>query len=146
MEQKLVQIKNLFENKRFTFNDDALKKEYLCTEVDFMAGNFKIITPHRTFVKKDYELDDFIANCVFVEGGKMNVDVVETKPIYPAAVMSNERAKLMSNSLFEMFEKVSSGQAEPRDFENAKTMVSVSNQILNIEKVNLGYLMLKNKQ
>lgn len=145
MENMLQQLKADFEHKTFHFNDTGdprMKKTYYCEKVEFMGGNFKIICVNRTFAKKDFEISAFKKQCQFVS---TQVSTVENESHSVEVLPAYSKIDTVSDSIFSMFEKVSSNGASKEDFEKAKLMIGLSNQIINAEKIKLGYQTLKSK-
>ena len=130
MEQQLIDLKKYFEGRTFNYSDDMIKKAYVCHDVDYMGGNFKISCKKRTFVVKPYDVESFISKINFITEKKKEMQTPDVE-VMPA----QKNIDVISNKLFQMFEKVSENNVAKEDLEKAKVMIGISNQIISIEKV-----------
>ena len=142
MNEKLIELKELLLNKVFYYSDSGnpdQKKTYFCKSIEVKNHRFVIDCEVRKFVFLIDELDRFIKGIQFET---MAVSVHENAM---ALAPINENVANVSNALFSMFNKVANRQATKEDIEDAKLMIGLSNQLVRIEIIKLGYYNLQKK-
>ena len=142
MNEKLIEVKELLLNKVFYYSDTGnpdQKKTYFCKNIEIKNHRFVVDCEVRTFVLLLDELERFLKS-IYLE--QSIVAKSET-----AVVLAPVNANVInvSNALFEMFNKVANRKASKEDVEDAKLMIGLSNQLVSIEKIKLGFYNLQKK-
>lgn len=142
MNDKLIEIKELLLNKVFYYSDTGnpdQRKTFFCKEIEIKNHRFVIDCEVRKFVFLLDELERFL-KAIQLESSV--VKIAETTTVLAPV---NENVTNVSNALFDMFNKVAGKTASKDDIENAKLMIGLSNQLVSIEKIKLGYYNLQKK-
>lgn len=142
MNEKLIEVKELLLNKVFYYSDSGnpdQKKTYFCKGIELKNHRFVLDCEVRTFVFLLDELERFLK--------AINLEESIVKKSEAAVVLAPVNANVInvSNALFEMFNKVANRTASKEDVEDAKLMIGLSNQLVSIEKIKLGYYNLQKK-
>lgn len=145
MEEKLIDLKERLLNKVFYHTDTsdwANRKTYFCKDIQVVSGKIKIICEGRTFVFVSEVVESAFLDKIRIESGV----VLSSAESHLAEIMpAPGKMQKLTDSLYDMFDKVSSGAVGKAEIDKAKTLVSISNQIIGIEKIKLMQLNFKNK-
>jgi len=142
MDKRLIEVKELLLNKVFYYSDTGnpdQKKTFFCKDIDIKNHRFVIDCEVRKFVLLLDELERFLKSI------QMESSVVKLSESAVVLAPVNENVTNVSNALFTMFNKVANRQASKEDIEDAKLMIGLSNQLVSIEKIKLGYYNLQKK-
>jgi hypothetical protein len=142
MNEKLIEVKELLLNKVFYYSDTGnpdQKKTFFCKDISIKNSRFVIDCEVRRFVFLLDELQSFLKKIQLETTAVVKVENVSN------AVTVNENVANVSNALFNIFNKVANRTASKEDIEDAKLMISLSNQLVGIEKIKLGYYNLQKK-
>jgi hypothetical protein len=142
MNDKLIEVKEMLLNKVFYYSDTGnpdQKKTFFCKDISIKNSRFVIDCEVRRFVFLLDELQNFLKKIQLETTAVVKVENVSND------VPVNENVANVSNALFNMFNKVANRTASKEDIEDAKLMISLSNQLVGIEKIKLGYYNLQKK-
>jgi len=142
MDKRLIEVKELLLNKVFYYSDTGnpdQKKTFFCKDIDIKNHRFVIDCEVRKFVLLPDELERFLKSI------QMESSVIKLSESAVVLAPVNENVTNVSNALFTMFNKVANRQASKEDIEDAKLMIGLSNQLVSIEKIKLGYYNLQKK-
>lgn len=144
MNEKLNEIKDLLISKVFYYSDTGnpdQKKTFFCKDIEIKNHRFVIDCEVRKFVLLPDELNKFLKSIQFET---MAVAIHQNKNAMALAPV-NQNVVNVSDALFKMFNKVANRTASKEDLEDAKLMIGLSNQLVSIEKIKLGYYNLQKK-
>jgi hypothetical protein len=142
MNEKLIEVKEMLLNKVFYYSDTGnpdQKKTFFCKDIALKNSRFVIDCEIRRFVFLLDELESFLKKIQLESTAVVKNENLQT------VVPVNENVANVSNALFNIFNKVANKTASKEDIEDAKLMISLSNQLVGIEKIKLGYYNLQKK-
>lgn len=145
MNDKLIEVKELLLNKVFYYSDSGnpdQRKTFFCKDIEVKNHRFVVDCEVRKFVFLMDEIDRFIKSIQFEN---LVAKVNDVKSISSSLSTVNQNVTNISDALFEMFNKVATKTASKEDLDNAKLMIGLSNQLIGIEKIKLGYYNLQKK-
>lgn len=127
----------------FEYRESSLspKKIYDVKNIIPKDGKVLIKTNLRTFFWNVNEVDHFLKKCSKIEKKECtrSIDVVNTEKAIEAipVFQVSDNCQIISNVLMEKFKKLSEGNVSNEFLKETREMVSISGQVIEIEKLKL---------